>query len=71
MTEDFLNIKDEQFIEMTGKKMSEWIKTIDIFTALRRKNNDVISLLQEEYDLPEYWAMVIAAHYFKHKENIL
>ena len=71
MTEDFWNIKDERMIEMTGKKISEWIKTIDIFTAMRRKNNDVISLLQEEYDLTEHWAWVIAAHYFKHKENIL
>lgn len=71
MEDDLWNIKEDQIIEITGKKISEWIKTIDIFTALRRKNNDVICLLQEEYDLPEYWARVIATHYFKHKENIL
>lgn len=71
MTEDFWNISDGQFLEMTGKTIPEWIKTIDIFTAVRRKTYDVVSLLREEYDVPEYWAQIIAAHYLKHKENIL
>ena len=71
MTEDSWNINDKQIFEMTGKNFFEWIKTIDIFTALRRKTYDVVSLLQEEYDVPEYWARIIATHYLEHKENIL
>lgn len=71
MTEDFWNINDGQLLKMTGKTIPEWIKTIEIFTALGRKTFDVVSLLQEEHDVPGYLAQIIAAHYLKQKEDIL
>lgn len=67
MKQDYWNVSDEQVIEKTGKKISEWIKILDKFKAAEKKSNDVVAYLQEEYDVPRYWARTLTTHYLKQK----
>jgi len=67
MKEDYWNVSDEQVMEKTGKKISEWIKILDKFKAAEKKSNDVVAYLQEEYDVPRYWARTLTTHYLKQK----
>ena len=67
MKQDYWNVSDEQVIEKTGKKISEWIKILDKFKAAEKKSNDVVAYLQQEYDVPRYWARTLTTHYLKQK----
>lgn len=67
MKQDYWNVSDEQVMEKTGKKISEWIKILDKFKAAEKKSNDVVAYLQEEYDVPRYWARTLTTHYLKQK----
>jgi hypothetical protein len=68
MKQDYWNVSDEQVIEKTGKKISEWIKILDKFKAAGKKSNDVVAHLQQEYNVPRYWARTLTTHYLKQKE---
>ena len=67
MKQDYWNVSDEQVIEKTGKKIAEWIKILDKFKAAEKKSNEVVAFLQEEYDVPRYWARTLTTHYLKQK----
>ena len=67
MKKVYWDVTDEQVIEKTGKKISEWIKILDTFKAAEKKSNEVISLLREEYGVPRYWARTITTLYRKQK----
>jgi hypothetical protein len=68
MKKEYWDVTDEQVIEKTGKKISEWIKILNAFKASEKKSNDVIAHLQAEYDVPRYWARTLTTHYLKSKK---
>lgn len=68
MKSDYWNVTDEQVIEKTGKKISEWMTILDKFKAATKKSNDVVAHLQSEYDVPRYWARTLTTRYLKEKE---
>jgi len=67
MKQDYWNVSDEQVIEKTGKKIAEWIKVLDKFNAAEKKSNDVVAYLQQEHNVPRYWARTLTTHYLKSK----
>lgn len=67
MKKDYWNVSDEQVIEKTGKKISEWIKILDKFDAAGKKSNETVAHLQQEYNVPRYWARTLTTHYLKQK----
>ena len=67
MKQDYWNVSDEQVIEKTGKKISEWIKILDKFKAAEKKSNDVVAYLQQEHNVPRYWARTLTTHNLKSK----
>ena len=69
MKQDYWNVSDEQVIEKTGKKISEWIKILDKFKAAEKKSNDVVAHLRQEHNVPRYWARTLTTHYLKQKEQ--
>jgi hypothetical protein len=65
MKSDYWNVSDDQVIEKTGKKLSEWVSILDKFRASEKKANDVVAHLQQEHDVPRYWARTLTTHYLK------
>lgn len=65
MKSDYWNVEDSQVVEKTGKKIVEWIKIIDKFGAADEKPNDVVAYLQNEYNVPRYWARTLTTYYLK------
>jgi len=55
-------------IEKPGKKISEWIKIMDKFDTANKKSNDTVSHLQNEYNVPRYWARTLTTMYLTSKE---
>ena len=69
MKSDYWNVTDEQVIEKTGKKISEWLKILDKFGAANKKSNDVVAFLQQDHGVPRYWARTLTTNYLKQKEK--
>ena len=67
MKQDYWNVSDEQVVEKTGKKISEWKQILDKFKAADKKSNEVVAHLQQEYDVPRYWARTLTTNYLKQK----
>jgi hypothetical protein len=65
MKKDYWDVTDEQVIEKTGKKISEWIKILDRFKASDKKSADVVAFLQNDHELPRYWARTLTTLYLK------
>jgi len=68
MKQDYWNVTDEQTVEKTGKKLSEWIEILTAFKAEEKKSNDVVAYLQKVHNVPRYWARTLTTHYLKQKE---
>jgi len=68
MKKDYWNVSDDQVIEKTGKKISEWIKILNQFKAAEKKSNDVVAYLQKEHQVPRYWARTLTTHYLKQEQ---
>lgn len=68
MKKEYWDVTDEQVIEKTGKKISDWIKILEKFKAAEKKSNDVVAHLQKEYEVPRYWARTLTTYYLKSKE---
>lgn len=62
---DYWDVSDEQVVEKTGKPLAEWKKLLDRFGAATKKSNDVVAFLQEEHDVPRYWARTLTTNYLK------
>lgn len=69
MKQDYWDVTDEQVVENTGKKITEWIAILDKFKAAEKKSNDVVAYLQQEYNVPRYWARTLTTHYLKKGEG--
>jgi hypothetical protein len=67
MKSDYWNVSDEQVIEKTGKTLVHWTKVLDRFGAAKKKSNDVVAHLQQEHDVPRYWARTLTTRYLKSK----
>ena len=69
MKQDYWNVSDEQVLEKTGRKIADWIKILDKFKAAEKKSNDVVAHLQQQHDMPRYWARTLTTHYLKKKQG--
>jgi hypothetical protein len=69
MKKDYWNVTDEQVVENTGKKISDWIRILDRFKASEVKSNDVVAHLQKQYEVPRYWARTLTTLYLKTKNS--
>jgi len=67
MKKEYWDVEDTQVFEKTGKKIAEWIHILDKFRAAEKKSNDVVAHLQQEYQVPRYWARTLSTHYRKQK----
>lgn len=65
MKKEYWDVTDEQVVEKTGKKLSEWVAILDAFQAAGKKSNDVVAYLQETFDVPRYWARTLTTYYLK------
>ncbi len=69
MEQDYWSVTDKQVVEKTGKKISEWKKILDEFQASKKKSNDVIDHLHQEYGVLSYRAKALTTYYLKQKRN--
>ncbi|ASS48664.1 MAG: hypothetical protein A3D31_07080 [Candidatus Fluviicola riflensis] len=69
MKQDYWNVEDQQVIEKTGKPIAEWIVILHESKAEEQKSNDVVAYLQQQYDVPRYWARTLTTLYLKQKES--
>ncbi len=67
MKKEYWDVEDAQVIEKTGKNIAEWIKILDKFGAADKKSNEVVGHLQQDHDVPRYWARTLTTHYLKKK----
>jgi hypothetical protein len=67
MKKEYCDITDEQVVEKTGKKITDWIKVLNNFKASEKKSNDVVAYLQTEHNVPRYWARTLTTYYLKSK----
>ena len=67
MKSDYWNVTDEQVIEKTGKPLSHWTKVLDKFDASKKKSNDVVAHLQQDHEVPRYWARTLTTRYLKER----
>ena len=65
MKKDYWNADDSQVVEKTGKTIEEWTAILGEFNAATKKSNDVVAHLQNEYQVPRYWARTLTTHYLK------
>jgi ABC-type sulfate transport system substrate-binding protein len=69
MKKEYWDVSDEQVIEKTGKKITEWIRILDKFNAAEKKSNDVVAYLQKDHEVPRYWARTLTTMYLKQKSG--
>ncbi len=65
MKSDYWNVDDDQVIEKTGHPLSHWKKVLSAFDATSRKSNDVVKHLQDEHNVPRYWARTLTTNFLK------
>ena len=69
MKQDYSNVEDQQVMEKTGKPIDEWIAILGTFNAETKKSNDVVAHLQQQYNVPRYWARTLTTLYLKQQES--
>ncbi len=65
MKKEYWDVSEEQVIEKTGKRIDDWIKILTAFDAKNKKSNDVVGHLQNEYQVPRYWARTLTTLFLK------
>ncbi|NBA87807.1 DUF4287 domain-containing protein [Emticicia sp. CRIBPO] len=65
MKKEYWEVEDAQVIEKTGKDIASWIKILDDFKAAEKKSNESVALLQNQYNVPRYWARTLTTLYLK------
>lgn len=71
MKKEYWDVSDDQVIEKTGKKLSEWVKLLDEFKAATKKSNEVVAYLQNTHNVPRYWSRTLTTFYLKKKTGNL
>ena len=67
MKKEYWNVEDTQILEKTGQTVSYWMKVLREFKAEEKKSNDVVAYLQNEFNVPRYWARTLTTLYLKQK----
>lgn len=67
MKTEYWDVTDEQVIEKTGQNIAHWIKVLDKFKAAEKKSNDSVAHLQNDHNVPRYWARTLTTRYLKEK----
>lgn len=67
MKSDYWNVTDEQVIAKTGKSLASWAKILEGFEAENKQSNDVVAFLQQEHEVPRYWARTLTTRYLKER----
>jgi hypothetical protein len=70
MKKEYWDVTDEQVIEKTGKKISDWIKILEKFKAAGKSSNDVVAHLQKDFQVPRYWARTLTTYYLKQHASL-
>jgi hypothetical protein len=65
MKKEYWDVSDEQLIEKTGHNIDHWIKILTDFDARNKKSNDAVALLQNEHNVPRYWARTMTTLFLK------
>lgn len=65
MKKEYWDVTDEQVMEKTGKKIADWVAILDQFKAAEKKSNEVVAFLQQDYEVPRYWARTLTTLYLK------
>lgn len=65
MKKEYWDVSDEQVIEKTGHNIDHWIKILTDFDAKNKKSNDAVALLQNEHNVPRYWARTLTTLFLK------
>lgn len=65
MKKEYWDVEDSQVVEKTGKPIADWIAILDAFGARAKKSNDVVAFLQQDHNVPRYWARTLTTHYLK------
>jgi hypothetical protein len=65
MKNEYWDVSDEQVIEKTGKPIAEWIGIMDAFGTAGKKSTETVVYLQEQFNVPRYWARTLTTHYLK------
>ncbi len=65
MKKEYWEVTNEQVIEKTGKPITFWVELLTEFKAEDKKSNDAVSMLQEKYSVPRYWARTLTTAYLK------
>ena len=65
MKKEYWDVSDEQVLEKTGKHIAEWIAIMDAFGTADKKSTETVVHLQEQYNVPRYWARTLTTHYLK------
>ncbi len=68
MKKEYWDVSNEQVVEKTGKKITEWITLLGKMKAAEMKSNDVVAHLQHEHNVPRYWARTLTTLYLKQKK---
>jgi hypothetical protein len=65
MKKEYWDVSDEQVLEKTGKHIAAWIAIMDVFGTADKKSTETVVHLQEQYNVPRYWARTLTTHYLK------
>lgn len=65
MKKEYWDVSNEQVLEKTGKNINDWIKILADFDTKNKKSNDVVAYLQNEYNVPRYWARTLTTLFLK------
>ncbi len=65
MKKEYWDVSDEQVIEKTGKNINHWIKVLTDFEAQTKKSSEVVAHLQNEHQVPRYWARTLTTLFLK------
>lgn len=65
MKKEYWEVEEAQVVEKTGKDITSWIKILDDFKAAEKKSNESVALLQNQYNVPRYWARTLTTLYLK------
>jgi hypothetical protein len=69
LKKDYWNVSDDQVLEKTGKSITEWVRILSSFKAGEKKSKVVVAHLQQQYQVPRYWARTLTTIYLKLQEG--
>lgn len=65
MKKEYWDVTDEQVIAKTGQNIDHWIAVLIQFGAAEKKSNDCVAYLQQEHNVPRYWARTLTTLFLK------